>query len=269
MKDNNTKTTTTEANIVDTTMINGDSVTRDVTLKVHTSYATKQYSKFDFIKGNRGISPTHVNSLTNKINNGENFLVFKPIMVDAQFRVLDGQHRLLAAQAAGVHIWYNVVTGKINLDTIARINESQRKWAPNNFVSMYASLGNSHYKAFESFCGAYKISVSTAMTLFGTHMTMKSLREGSLEVHDILSAEEVADALLDVRRYVKFAKYNRFATAFKRVFEHTDYDHKRMMRKLKQRKDTVKKLTSVLDYIRLLEGIYNYSMTEANIVRFF
>ena len=75
--------------------------------------------------------------------------------------------------------------------------------------------------------------------------------------------------MIDVQKYVKFAKYNRFTDAFMRVFGHPEYDHKRMMLKLKQRKDTIKKLTSVNDFIRLLEGIYNYAMPSKSTVRFF
>ena len=98
---------------------------------------------------------------------------------------------------------------------------------------------------------------------------MKTLRSGDLQLVDLLYAEKMADALLDVQKYVKFATYNRFANAFKRVFEHEEYNHKRMMKKLEQRKHTIKKLTSVTDYIRLIEGIYNYNMHVDKKVRFF
>ena len=263
-----TTETPIETGTINTVVTNGKSEARDETLKTHISFATKQYNKFDFIKGNRGISESHIKTLVEKIKSGENYLVFSPIMVDEQLRVLDGQHRLLAAMKANVHIWYNVVTGKINLDTIARINDSQRRWNPSNFVSMYAVLGNIHYKAFEQFYRGYKLSVSTALLLFGKQ-TMTTLRSGKLVATDVLGAEKIADALIDVQKYVKFAKYNRFTDAFMRVFGHPEYDHKRMMLKLKQRKDTIKKLTSVNDYIRLLEGIYNYAMPSKSTVRFF
>ena len=247
---------------------NGKSEVSDTTMKTHMVFGTMQYAKFSLIPGNRDISDSHINTLVEKIKNGENFLVYSPIMVDEQMRVLDGQHRLLAAKRAGVHIWYNIVKGSVNLDTIARINESQRKWQPSNFVHMYATLGNVHYKAFEQFYRGFKLSVSTGLLLFGSQ-TMSTLRNGKLEATDILHAEDMANALLDVQKYVTFAKYNRFASAFKRMFEHTEYDHKRMLAKLEQRKHTIKKLTTVPDYIRLLEGIYNYKLSDANKVRFF
>jgi|TARA_R100000008_G_C3535511_1_gene141754 hypothetical protein len=247
---------------------NGKSEISDKTLKTHMTFGTKNYTMFNLVPGNRSISESHVEHLIEKIKGGENFLVYSPIMVDEKMRVLDGQHRLLAAKAAGVHIWYNIVKGKINLDTIARINENQRKWSPNNFVHMYASMGNAHYKAFEQFYRGYKLSVSTGLLLFG-NQTMTSLRNGTLEVTDILRSEELADALIDVQKFVPFAKYNRFANAFKRVFENQNYNHKRMLSKLEQRKHTIKKLTTVPDYIRLLEGIYNDKLSDTKKIRFY
>jgi hypothetical protein len=94
----------------------------DSTLKMHISYGTTEYEKFNFIKGNRGITEAHVNSIVNNILNDTDLLRFKPIMVNSNMGVLDGQHRLLAAQKAGVDIWYNVAPDDINLVTIANLN---------------------------------------------------------------------------------------------------------------------------------------------------
>ena len=250
---------------------NGKSEVLDETLKTHMSFGTKQYAKFSRISGNHDISDSHVNTLVDKIKKGENFLKYCPIMVDEQMRILDGQHRFFAAKRAGVHIWYNIVVGKVNLDTVARINESQKKWQPSNFIHMYADMGYVEYRTFEEFISkdrGYHLSPSTGLLLFG-NQSMKTLRTGDLQIVDLLYSEKIADALLDVQKYVKFATYNRFANAFKRVFEHDEYDHKRMLSKLEQRRHTIKKLTTVTDYIRLLEGIYNYKLSDANKVRFF
>ena len=250
---------------------NGKSELSDETLETHMTFGTKQYTKFSLISGNRDMSDSHIDTLAEKIKTGENFLKYCPIMVDEQMRILDGQHRFFAAQRAGVHIWYNIVIGKVNLDTVARINESQKKWQPSNFIHIYADMGYVVYRTFEEFISkdrGYHLSPSTGLLLFG-NQSMKTLRSGDLQLVDLLYAEKMADALLDVQKYVKFATYNRFANAFKRVFEHEEYNHKRMMKKLEQRKHTIKKLTSVTDYIRLIEGIYNYNMHVDKKVRFF
>jgi hypothetical protein len=124
------------------------------------------------------------------------------------------------------------------------------------------------FLVFQKFYKDYDLSASTALLLFG-QQTMKSLREGTLHANDLLMAEELARALTDVRQYVKFAKFNRFADAFMRIYTHPDYEHKRMLIKLRQRKDEIKKLATVEDHMRMLEDIYNHKLSSTKKVRFF
>jgi len=248
--------------------ITGTSNVTDATLKTRVVLGTKLYSKFTLISGNRGVSETHINKLVAMISADEDWLMFNPIIVDGDLRVLDGQHRLIAAQKANVHIWYNIRSRKTSLEVVARINDCQKSWYPDDFVFMYATLGNVHYKAFWEFYKGYGLSPSTGLLLFG-NQSMKSLRDGTLMIVDILKAEEVADALMDVKKYVPFADYNRFANAFVRVFEHTGYNHKRMLTKLRQRKDAIRKLATVEDYMRMLEDIYNHKLPLTDKIRFF
>ena len=240
----------------------------DVTLKTRVILGTKLYNKFNFISGNRGVSEAHIDKLVAMISADEDWLMFNPIIVDNNMRVLDGQHRLMAAQKANVHIWYNIRSRKTSLETVARINDCQKSWYPADFVFMYATLGNVNYRAFLEFYKGYGLSPSTGLLLFG-NQSMKSLRNGTLMIIDILKAEEIADALMDVKKYVPFADYNRFADAFVRVFEHKEYNHKRMLTKLRQRKNTIRKLTTVEDYMRMLEDIYNHKLSTNGKVRFF
>ena len=249
------------------TAITNGGVISDGTLKVHISYGTTEYEKFSFIKGNRGITEAHVNDIVNNILNDTNLLRFKPIMVNSNMGVLDGQHRLLAAQKAGVDIWYNIAPDDINLVTIANLNNGN-KWNPKNFVSLYAASNRVVYAVFQKFYEDYVLSASTALLLFG-RQTMKSLRDGTLHANDLLMAEELAGALVDVKKYVKFAKFNRFADAFMRIYTHPEYDHERMLIKLRQRKDEIRKLSTVEDYMRMLEDIYNHKLSSTKKVRFF
>jgi hypothetical protein len=239
----------------------------DSSLKMHTVYGTTEYSKFSLIKGNRGITDAHVNAIVHNIVNDMDLLRYNPILVNKNMGVLDGQHRLLAAQKAGVHVWYNVAPDDINLVTIANLNNGN-KWNPKNFVSLYAVSNKKAYALFKKFYDDYEFSTSTALLLFG-RQTMKSLREGTLHADDLLMAEELAGALMDVREYVKFAKFNRFADAFTRIYTHPEYDHKRMLIKLRQRKDAIVRFATVEDHMRMLEEIYNHKLSSDRKVRFF
>ena len=239
----------------------------DSSFEIHAVYGTTDYEMFSFIKGNRGINESQVNAIVNNIVNDTDLLRYKPIMVNRNMGVLDGQHRLLAAQKAGVTIWWNVAPDDINLLTIANLNNGN-KWSPKNFVSLYAASNKKAYILFRKFYSDYKLSTSTALLLFG-RQTMRSLREGTLHANDLLMYEEFAEALTDVRKYVYFAKFNRFADAFTRIYTHPEYDHKRMLTKLKQRKDAIIRMATVEDHMRMLEEIYNHKLSSDKKVRFF
>jgi len=239
----------------------------DSGLEVHVVYGTTEYEKFSFIRGNRGITESQVNAIVNNIVNDMDLLRYNPILVNRNMGVLDGQHRLLAAQKAGVTIWWNVAPDDINLLTIANLNNGN-KWSPKNFVSLYAASNKKAYILFRKFYSDYKLSTSTALLLFG-RQTMRSLREGTLHANDLLMYEEFAEALTDVRKYVYFAKFNRFADAFTRIYTHPEYDHKRMLTKLKQRKDAIIRMATVEDHMRMLEEIYNHKLSSDKKVRFF
>ena len=239
----------------------------DSGLEMNVVYGTTDYEKFSFIKGNRGISESQVNAIVNNIVNDTDLLRYNPILVNRNMGVLDGQHRLLAAQKAGVTIWWNVAPDDINLLTIANLNNGN-KWSPKNFVSLYAASNKKAYILFRKFYSDYKLSTSTALLLFG-RQTMRSLREGTLHANDLLMYEEFAEALTDVRKYVYFAKFNRFADAFTRIYTHPEYDHKRMLTKLKQRKDAIIRMATVEDHMRMLEEIYNHKLSSDKKVRFF
>jgi len=239
----------------------------DSSFEIHAVYGTTDYEMFSFIKGNRGINESQVNAIVNNIVNDTDLLRYKPIMVNRNMGVLDGQHRLLAAQKAGVTIWWNPAPDDINLLTIANLNNGN-KWSPKNFVSLYAASNKKAYILFRKFYSDYKLSTSTALLLFG-RQTMRSLREGTLHANDLLMYEEFAEALTDVRKYVYFAKFNRFADAFTRIYTHPEYDHKRMLTKLKQRKDAIIRMATVEDHMRMLEEIYNHKLSSDKKVRFF
>src|SRR5437868_13330592 len=70
---------------------------------------TTDYEKFVFRKDNRAkICKEHVDRLIKSIKI-TNLLQWRPIEVNSAMEVLDGQHRLLAAKALGVPIYYKVI----------------------------------------------------------------------------------------------------------------------------------------------------------------
>ena len=74
---------------------------------------TKDYSQFKYLPGNRDLVLNHVDRLVKSISKN-NLLKNNPIMINKQGYILDGQHRLQAAEELGVDIYYNVLDGGLS-----------------------------------------------------------------------------------------------------------------------------------------------------------
>ena len=70
---------------------------------------TTDYKQFKKVKGNRGYAQRHLKNLVSSIAQN-NLLQYSPIIVNDKMEVIDGQHRLAAAQSLGLPIYY-VVAG--------------------------------------------------------------------------------------------------------------------------------------------------------------
>ena len=81
---------------------------------------TKDYEMFKFRDDNRPLSQPHLKALIDSIKS-KNLLEMRPIQVNAQFEVIDGQHRIAAAKALGVDIYYQVEES-LNPEDIIRLN---------------------------------------------------------------------------------------------------------------------------------------------------
>lgn len=105
----------------------------------NTINSTSEYSKFKILKGNREISRVYLKRLVKSIK-ADNRLASNPIIINEKWEVVDGQHRLQAAQALELPIYY-VVAPHGSLNTIHLLNATVRKWTITDYLDSYAKLG--------------------------------------------------------------------------------------------------------------------------------
>lgn len=67
---------------------------------------THDYKKFRFIRGNRIIVKSKVKKLIDSYNAGLNLFPFCPILINKDFYIIDGQHRLTACKELGTPIHF-------------------------------------------------------------------------------------------------------------------------------------------------------------------
>lgn len=224
--------------------------------------STTNYGLFNFSPLNRPIDPRHLAKLVAAIKE-KNLLRDNPIAVDRNGNVVDGQHRLKAAEQLGVPIYYQI-TVDMTIDDAAKINGPVKRWTMQDRMSVQMQAGSPEYLKLNEFCKRYpwlSLAVAVDLTYYGDRVQM-DFANGGYKCNDLDFAEEVVQALLDFAEYVNYYREATFVSAVKHLLEHAEYDHQRMVEKLKYTSSMLHKCADSLAYLKVFESIYNYRTTE-------
>jgi hypothetical protein len=180
-------------------------------------FQTDQYSKFNLIKGNRGIDQNKIKKILADIERGTNLLPFVPILVvenKGKLEIVDGQHRFMVARKIKHQVHYVVCTTQ-SLYDIARMNSNTEKWKAKDFINCYVELGNKNYiklqKLLTDFPG---LTITVAILLLATGKTghndsvVSSFQQGGFIVKFEKETYEVCE------RAKEFKYDRRFTAAF-------------------------------------------------------
>lgn len=228
---------------------------------------TTNYGKFKTIRGNRAINRTHLKKLSESILDN-NMLEANPIIVDERFKVLDGQHRLLAAEKLGLPIYYVVVkfaTGHIS--EVQMLNSNLRAWSMNDFLNSYVERGNEDYIKLKKFMENTGLSRGISVMLLegakGKNMHgrggTKDFKEGLFKASFVDFAEDIAKKLTELEPYCEdgVVTDREFVSAIVLVYR-AGITHEKLLEKLKASGKRVPWFNTRRQYIRLLEDILSY-----------
>lgn len=237
--------------------------------------STEDYTLFKRIGGNRLINKSHVAKLKISIADDPRLALATPILVDDNHKILDGQHRLEALKQLKLPVHYYQVKG-LKLPDVQTINSATRTWSPADYARSFSELGYKDYSIYLDFKKEYKLSHSILLVYLsgvGRHKegnTTPAFKKGKFKVGDIKVANELCKKLVEVEPLYKKWKTRAFALAFQKAVISPTYDHKRMLDKLSKHGATMLKDTShTEEYLRQLEKLYNYRMSNENRMRLF
>lgn len=131
-------------------------------------FKTTDYRMFKTHPRNRVINYNLVNNLQISIKS-KNLLHYRPLLVTSDFVVLDGQHRLKAAEMLSVPIFYQVVDDADAEMIIIKLNATSRPWSTLDHVNFFRD--NEHYRKLVSFATGFSLSVPAALSFFACDMT--------------------------------------------------------------------------------------------------
>lgn len=225
---------------------------------------TKDYGIFKFRKDNREkISPDHVNRIAESIKS-KNLLEFRPITINKNFEVLDGQNRLLAAQKLDVEIYYNI-TEDFDPKDIILLNTA-KSWGIADYLNFYVQNGAEEYIKLNNFIIKNQLQLKIAVRIaFGsTNTNFKSFKDGKFVFKHELIGTELENCKFTIQLITKkkglnhWTSSSRFWQPLIKIICHPDFDLEKWVKNLNLLMEKIGPRATEKGYLISFQEIYNF-----------
>lgn len=226
--------------------------------------STKDYSIFKDCSSNREVDQKHVNKLVKAIEK-RNLLHVNPIVINKDFWVIDGQHRLAAAKILGVEVYY--IQENINRKDISMLNSNQKNWNAMDYINFYTIEKVDSFKQLSHLINSYpEMAVSALLTLSNSEgrRDIIQLKDGYLDVLAIHHAETVCEfcKILKEKFGYDFVFDSRFPLALGEALKADNFKFEILIDKIAGNPRSFVNCHTKKQYLEMIEEIYNRSMSK-------
>jgi hypothetical protein len=251
---------------------------------VNTVYKTYDLSVFKTISGNRVPNLQHIRRLASSIK--EYGMKCNPIIINENYEVIDGQHRLYAAKECQTFIYYIMIEGYA-LSEVQTLNLNQKNWGKKDFMDAYAEIGIEPYVKLKKFveknddfnlfdCIALCSNITAGSTNSyaqkydkrGKKNYKHVFEEGTWKGKDFQLAQDWANKIRLIKPY--YDGYNRtlFVGTMIGLFHNPLFDFNEFMHKLRLQPTALLHTANREQCKTLIEDIYNYKSRNKINLRF-
>ncbi len=226
---------------------------------------TKNFDLFKFADFNRDVDKGLVELLIKSIQEN-NLLRYRPIDINSKMEVIDGQHRLLAAKALNIDIYYRVLD-EIEDETVICLNNASKNWGADDYIKFYSAKGVKAYQELRKAMKDWNLSATTVVSLLGlTDRTRVNLRNGKL----IFNTKEVTEAYEFYKRVINlvvcyrpsteraFLKSKYFCKALSGFTKLDGVDKETLLDKIELKMNFLRSCSNAKDYLLMFQEIYNF-----------
>lgn len=226
---------------------------------------TTNYDKFNFIKFNRKLNEGLVKRLMSSIKE-IGYVTGKPVIVDKDMNIIDGQHRFEACKRLKLPIYYTVEKADVQ-KAMMNLNAQQSNWQTKDYISSYAESGLKCYADLLNFDQLYGLGISNSLEIFFEHLDrgsiINALRKGKIFKVNT-QASEIARFITDCN-LVPYYKSAYFVRAVTRVYKKAT---KAQLEKLKAGIVSLPQQATAAAYIASFENIVNRGLMAKNRVSY-
>lgn len=238
-------------------------ITSPSPMKVET---TSNYAKFKTLMGNRFVNSSHVRKIAESLNKF-NYLAYNPVLVNEEMYVIDGQHRIAAAEMLKIPVQFVIVPGA-SLDTVRSLNSSLKAWTVRDFCESYVKTGNEDYVTLLDFADTYGVQLTAAAALLAGNTKSISggsigrlLRDGRFRVQNLNNALTTIENLKRIELYTENGVWisRDFIRAFV-IFCQKGGDIDKLVSQLERSPERkIRREADYRKYLLALQDIYNFN----------
>lgn len=223
-------------------------------------FVTSDYGKFKTLPGNRFVDKSHVKLLTNRMKE-QNLNPWFPILVNENFEVIDGQHRLRALEELKYPVYYEIRQG-LNIDSTIQLNSGTRNWSWKDYCQSFADRGNVNYQKFWELYQEFKTQFNILYFYsLGSGGGSKRFAAAVFNVGNfVIPNYELTHKLLsqysDILDVAGIPSTREFALACYRFMRMPYYNHMKMLEKVETKGARLNDVYFINDFVNALEEIW-------------
>lgn len=230
---------------------------------------TNDYSIFKKHENNREIDKKNMHKIMFSIQS-LNMLQFRPILVDENMCVIDGQHRLEAAKALGLDVYYQIKQ-EAHSEDILLLNVNQKPWKTEEYVNYYASKGNENYIKFVAFSKKIGTPIEkvTRFLKGSREDRCTELKCGRLQYFTEEREKEILDLMKktnEIKELLKlyiipsprFLNNGTLSNSLIAFLQNPDVNFDTFKTKIVLKSQSIKKCSDRIAYLSMFRDIYNY-----------
>lgn len=231
---------------------------------------TIDYDVFIKHKSNRKTDEKLVSKLTNAIQS-KNLLSTHPILVDKEFHIIDGQHRLEAARRLGLAVSY-IIDETAEVKDMITVNTNVKPWTIVDYLNYYVEQGYSEYLLLNEFINSEKLQLNISLQLLNGCRTsgfFKQFKDGKYMFPTKVEFSDVLQKKFLIKEVIAFIKRRTsgpktyldrvtFYGALVDFFNIKAFSYEILMKKLLYKIDLIHPCTKQCEYVSIFREIYNW-----------
>lgn len=216
------------------------------------------YDRFKFMKKNRTPRKSHIKKQMGAIKDLD-LTPVRPIIVNENMEIIDGQHTFLACKELKRPIYYiKAVVGSRTNDAMISLNANQKQWSTAEYVENYVKRGHENYQLILDCMKDYPVSMSAAISMVSNaptgHVNVKSgeFKRGRI------SYKTIGDILMDFKSIFKGWGHVMFIRAVVAMVKSGKYVHSAEFPRFDRHRMDLRPCATTEQYLKMFEEILNY-----------